>query len=68
MTRTERSLVSCITRLSAEEARKEELIVQLKAQGYSLGDIRAVFHAAGSSMSRSGIRGVLHRHGIDTSI
>lgn len=59
--------MACIRRSDAERARREALIVQLRHQGYSLGDIKAVFEAAGSSMSRSGIRGVLHRHGIDTS-
>jgi DNA-binding transcriptional regulator WhiA len=68
MTRTERSLVACVKRYEAEKAKKEALIVRLRQQEYSLADIKNVLEAAGATMSRSGIRGVLHRHGIDTSV
>lgn len=42
-------------------------MVTMYSEGYSLADIQAVLERGGLKMSRSGIRGLLHRHEIDTS-
>lgn len=65
--RLERKLVRQVQLAEICERNKEMLMVLLRRQGYSLAAIQAVVQAAGSSMSRSGIRGVLVRHGVDTS-
>lgn len=65
--RTANSLAACVTRLQKDRALKETLMVKLHSGGASLADIQVVLERGGLHMSRSGIRGVLQRHGIDTS-
>lgn len=66
--RTANSLASCVTRLQKEQDLKEQLIVRMRLEDRaSLRDIRSALERGGMTMSPSGIRGVLHRHGIDTS-
>lgn len=66
--RTANSLAACAARYKKEAELKEELMVRLRLEGASLADIQFVLQRGGIAMARSGIRGVLRRHGIDTAI
>jgi hypothetical protein len=65
--RTANSLTSCVTRLRKETEMRDVLMKRLFVEDdYSLADIQAVLKRGGYEMSRSGIRGVLVRLGVDT--
>jgi hypothetical protein len=66
--RTANSLAACVTRLQREAEKKDELMVRLFVdEGFSLAEIQTVLKRGGLHMSRTGIRGVLVRHDVDTA-